>query len=184
MRHFQQIASGVDVLPLVVELYRQPELWNQHQARTVGEGPFRGTDDIWVRFRPWTELVERESFLEPFTPIFYPAWTALPHLRPLVFGLMNRLEAVQLGAVFITRVPAGGQVALHDDDNGCWHAKFFGTKAYLPLESNPQCYSTCGDEKVVMQVGEAWLFNNLVPHSTVNEGETDRMTLIVCMRCE
>ena len=39
--------------------------------------------------------------------MFYPAWHALPHLRPIVFGLMARLEAVQLGGVLITRVPAG-----------------------------------------------------------------------------
>jgi len=35
-----------------------------------------------------------------------------------------------------------------------------------------------------MQVGEAWLFDNLKMHSTVNEGGTDRVTLIVSLRVE
>jgi len=183
MRYFQQIAAGVEVLPLVMDLYRNPGLWNQHTARTGGAGSFEGTDDIWVRFRAPGELIDRKSYAEPFTLTWYPAWHALPHLRPIVFGLMARLEAVQLGGVLITRVPPGGQVAPHDD-RGRWHPEWFATKAYLPLASNDRCYSTCGNERVTMRVGEAWLFDNLQTHSTVNEGETDRVTLIVSMRVE
>jgi hypothetical protein len=183
MRNFQQIATGIDVLPLVLELYRQPELWNQHNARTGGDGSFAGTDDIWVRFRDPGELTSAAAFSEPFTPVFYPAWHALPHLRPLVFGLMARLEAVQLGGLLITRVPPGCQVLPHDD-RGRWHPEFFKTKAYIPVATNARCYSTCEDERVTMQIGEAWLFDNLKVHSTVNEGDTDRITVIVSMRVE
>lgn len=183
MRYFQQVAANVEMLPLALDLYRQPELWDQHTARTGGAGSFEGTSDIWVRFRDPAELVSREAFAEPFHPVFYNAWHALPHLRPIVFGLMARLEAVALGGVLITRVPAGQQVAPHDD-RGRWHPEFYRTKAYLPLASNDRCYSTCGNERVVMKVGEAWLFDNLETHSTVNEGETDRITLIVSMRVE
>jgi hypothetical protein len=183
MRHFQQIAANVETLPLVLDLYRQPELWDEHPERTGGPGSFVGTSDIWVRFRPRGELTNVESYKEPFTPKFYPAWYLLPHLRPIVFGLMARVEAVALGGILITRVPAGQQVAPHDD-RGRWHPEHYATKAYLPLATNQQCYSTCADERVVMQVGEAWLFDNLKVHSTVNDGETDRVTLIVSMRCE
>jgi hypothetical protein len=183
MRHFMRIASGVEVLPLMLDLYRQPELWDANRARTGGPGSFEGTSDIWIRFRDPTELVSRDSYVEPFVPVFYPAWHALPHLRPIVFGLMARLEAVALGGVLLTRVPGGQQVAPHDD-RGRWHPEHYTVKAYVPLATNPQCYSTCADERVVMQVGEAWLFDNLKTHSTVNDGETDRVTLIVSMRCE
>ena len=94
MRYFQQVAAGVETLPLMLDLYRQPELWDRHTARTGGDGSFKGTSDIWVRFRDPSELVSREAFAEPFHPVFYDAWHALPHLRPIVFGLMARLEAV------------------------------------------------------------------------------------------
>jgi hypothetical protein len=184
VRHFQKIAAGVETLPLMLDLYRQPALWNQHTARTGGAGSFVGTDDIWIRFRAPEELTNREAFAEPHVPVFYPAWHSLPHLRPIVFGLMSRVEAVQLGGVLITRVPAGGQVAPHDD-KGRWHSEFFQTKAYLPLATNPHCYNICGDERVVMATGDAWLFDNLETHSTVNvDGESDRITLIVSMRVE
>jgi hypothetical protein len=183
MRYFHQIAQNIDVLPLAIDLYRQPELWNEHTARTAAEGSFADTDDIWCRFRAPEELTSAAAFAEPFTPVFYPAWYALPHLRPLVFALMTRLEAVQLGGVLITRVPGGCSVKPHDD-RGRWHPEFFRTKAYIPLASNERCYSTCADERVTMRVGEAWLFDNLQTHSTVNNGDTDRITLIVSMRCE
>lgn len=183
MRHFQQIAAGVDVLPLLLDLYRQPELWNAHTARTAGAGPHSAVDDIWCRFRAFPDLTSPASYDEPFTPVMYPAWSALPHLRPLVFSLMARLEAVQLGGILITRVSAGCQVAPHDD-RGRWHPEFFRTKVYLPLASNDHCWNTCDDESVCMRAGEAWLFDNLKMHSTVNDGESDRVTLIVAMRCE
>jgi hypothetical protein len=183
MRHFQQIAQGVDVMPLQLDLYRQPGLWNERPARTSPGGWFDGTDDIWLRFREPSELVSREAFAEPFTPVFYPAWHALPHVRPLVFDIMRRVEAVQLGGILITRVPAGGLVAPHDD-RGRWHPEFFATKAYAPILTNDRCISTCGNERVVMRTGDVWLFNNLETHSTVNDGETDRVTLIVSMRVE
>ena len=183
MSRFVQIAANVELLPLALDLYRQPELWNQHTARTAGVGSFTDTDDIWVRFREPAELTSPASYAEPFVPVFYPAWHALPHLRPIVFGLMARVEAVQLGGILITRVPAGKQVAPHDD-RGRWHPEHFRTKAYIPIATNMLCYSVCDGEQIVMKVGEAWLFDNLRTHSTVNEGETDRITLIVSMRCE
>lgn len=183
MRYFQQIAAGVDVLPVAIDLYRQPELWNQHRARTRDDGYFAGTDDIWLRFRDPAELVSREAFCEPHIPMFYPAWHMLPHVRPIVFGVMARLEATQLGGVLMTRVPAHCQVAPHDD-RGRWHPEYFATKAYVPIATNAACYSTCGDERVTMQLGEVWLFDNLSTHSTVNDGDTDRITLIISMRCE
>jgi len=184
MREFHQVAAGIDIQPLLCELYRQPELWNQHTARTAGGvGPHGEVDDIWVRFRAREELTCMASYAEPFAPVFYPAWHALPHLRPIVFGLMARLEAVQLGGVLITRVPPGRQVAPHDD-RGRWHPEWFTTKAYVPLMSNERCINTCGDEVLCMRPGDAWLFDNLKTHSTVNDGDTDRVTLIVSMRCE
>ena len=184
MRHFQQIAAGVDVLPLLLAMHRQPELWNTHTARTAGgQGPHGAVDDIWVRFRDPAALTTQEAFAEPFQPVMYPAWFALPQLRPIVFPLMARLEAVQLGGILITRVPPGEQVLPHDD-RGRWHPEYFTTKIYLPLMSNDRCVNTCAGESVVMRVGEAWTFDNLKVHATINDGVEDRISLIVSLRCE
>lgn len=183
MRHFLKIASGIETLGVLLDLSLHPELWNQHADRTRGDSPHREVDDVWVRFRPYGDLTTPESFGEPFVPAFYPAWTALPHLRPIVFGLMARCEAVQLGGVLITRVPAGCQVSPHDD-RGRWHPEFFTTKIYVPLVTNPECFNTCAEDRVVMMQGEAWVFDNLKLHSTVNNGDSDRVTLIISLLVE
>lgn len=171
------------MLPLTLALYRQPELWDQHTARTEGDSPHKSVSDIWVRFRDPQQLVSAESYAEMFVPMMYPAWHALPQLRPLTLSLMARLEAVQLGIVLITRVPPGCQVEPHHD-RGRWAAEFFNVKVAIPLATNPDCHNTCEDERVTMRIGDVWLFENQCIHSTVNDGETDRITLLLSLRCE
>ena len=183
MRYFAQVAAGLDVGPLLWSLHRQPELWDRDRARTEGDGPFTGTSDIWCRFRDPAHLSGAVSYAEMFSPTFYDAWHKLPALRPLVFGLMARLEAVQLGLVLLTRVPPGQAVKPHHD-RGRWAAEFFGAKVAVVLAGNDRCINTCEDEAVTMAPGSAWLFENQVMHATINDGDSERVTLIVTMRCE
>lgn len=37
---------------------------------------------------------------------------------------------------------------------------------------------------VVANVGDAWLFNNLVEHATINDGDAARISLIVTFRTD
>lgn len=134
-----------------------------------------------MRFRPIAELTSPEKFREPHFAEFYPAWHALPSLQPIVFDLMAKVQAVYLGGILITRISPGGKILPHDDI-GSWHAEYHDCKVYVPLQANAQCVNHCLDESVVMQAGQAWIFNNLLTHSVDNDGETNRITAIVCMR--
>nr|WP_277397728.1 aspartyl/asparaginyl beta-hydroxylase domain-containing protein [Paraburkholderia sp. Ac-20347] len=106
----------------------------------------------------------------------------MPQVRPIVFGLMARVEGTRLGGVMITKIPPGGSVKPHCDDN--WHVHHYNTKLYVVLESNPQCWNRVEDERVAMAPGEVWYFDNTKEHEVVNEGDTDRTTLVICIRCE
>lgn len=184
MRHFLKLFDGIDVLPALVQLQEWPELWDAYTPRTESEAsPHHGVSDIWLRYRPRDELTEPGKFIEPHFPAWWPAWSKLPALRPIVFGLMSRCEATALGGVFITRIPPGGEVKPHDDAYS-WHAQHYATKAYVVLAGNGRVINSCLDEEVVMQPGTAWTFNNLVTHGVRNEGDSDRITLIVAMRRE
>lgn len=172
------------MVPTLLALQRHPELWDAHTARTEGGvGPHGAVSDIWVRFRDPHELNNPAAYAQSFTPVFYPAWAALPSLRPIVFGLMARLEAVALGGVLITRVPAGQAVQPHND-RGRWHPEYYRTKVYLPLASNPRCINTCEREAKVFAAGDVFSFDNLLEHATINEGDSERITLIISLRCE
>lgn len=185
MKNFLQIADGVDVTPLLLAIKQHPELWNQFSIRKTTTGtPHTEMSDIWVRYRPFEEFdpANPKAFLEAHFPVWYPAWHALPQLRPIVFGMMARMEATHLGGILITRIPPGGKIAPHVDRG--WHPEFMNCKLYLPLMTNESCWFRVEDERVTMKTGDIWWLDNTKEHEIVNEGETERMTLIVCMRRE
>lgn len=183
MKHFLKIAEGLNIAPALEQLAAQPRLWGQKTARTAIEGsPHRQTQDIWLRFRPIQELTSREAYGEPHFAVFWPAWHLLPGLHPIVFSIMAKVGAVYLGGILMTRIPAGGAVLPHIDHG--WHPTFNNTKAYVILKANPQCFNRCEDETVVMQPGEAWLFNNQVIHSVENQGDDERIAMVITMRVE
>jgi hypothetical protein len=184
MRHFHLITTGIDVLPLAMALKLQPELWNQHNQRKEFENTsHKGTSDIWVRYNdPKNLALGYDQYTSEHDSVWHPAYYQLPQLRPIIFSLMARMEAVRLGGVLITKIPAGGRVLPHADKG--WHPEYYNVKLYVPIEANPRCVNRCEDEKVAMAPGDCWYFNNLVEHEVVNDGLEDRITLIICMRCE
>ncbi len=185
MKYFQQIASGIDVTPLALALARQPELWNEHPQRKEYEfTAHAGTSDIWIRFNDPAKLatMDYRAYTEEHDAVWFPAYAKLPQLRSIIFDLMARCEAVRLGGILITKIPPGGRVLPHADTG--WHPMYYNTKIYVPILSNPRCVNRVMDERVAMAPGEAWYFNNTVEHEVTNDGDSDRITLIVCMRCE
>lgn len=183
MKHLQKIASGVDVLPLLLAVKQHPELWDQFTPRKIApESPHTAMQDIWVRYNDIRNFADGDlsRFNDPHYPVWYPAYDALPQIRPIIFGLMARVEAVQLGGVLITKIPPGGRIESHVDRG--WHVEHYNTKLYVVLQSNPQCLNRVEDEVVSMQAGEVWYFDNTREHEVVNNGDDDRITLIVCTR--
>lgn len=178
MRNFLHLGN-IDPVPAMLELQRQPELWNQRTARrTYADTPHATTDDIWVR---WIEEDALDNN-QPRELCFLNPWYRLPALRPIVFPLMAKAQAVQLGGIFITRIPPGEGVAPHVDQG--WHANWFNTKVFVALQSNPDCLNVVERDLVRMKSGECWAFRNTVVHEITNGGNDDRIAVIVCMRCE
>lgn len=178
MRHFQYIGP-IDPMGVMIELQRQPDLWNKNEARrTFESSPHSETDDIWLR---WVTTDDLDNG-KPRDLAFLQPWYAIPSARAIVFALMTRVQAIQLGAIFITRIPPGGQVKPHVDFG--WHANWFNTKVYVALQTNPDCVNYAEDEQVAMKAGDCWQFRNTVRHSVINAGGDDRISLIVAMRCE
>jgi hypothetical protein len=182
MRHFQQLAAGIDTLPLLLALHRHSALWDQFASRTGHpESPHRDASDIIARCeRPEDGWPRREC-------VPYPAWYALPQLRPHIFALMARVEGLRLGRVLITRLPPGTQIYPHADIGT--HALHYDTEPYYAryhtLLQNPRgCLFHCGDESVYMEPGSCWTFNNALEHCVTNDGDADRISLIIDIHSE
>lgn len=184
MQNFRIIREGIDVAPLRAQIEAHPEIWNERTNRTGFEGsPFAGSSDAWLRYRAPEELTETKSFKEPHWSANYPAWAALPAAQEIVFDLMWWARATHLGGVLLTKIPPGGKILPHDD-RGSWHASAMNLKIYVPVMANDRCVNHCGGESLVIRVGQAVEFNNLITHSVENNGETDRVTLICCFRAD
>lgn len=183
MKYFDRVFEGLDVAPILAELDAQPDLWDAHRARTlVADGPMAGTSDVWLRYFPQEVLRQPKDFLaEGPRMVFYPAWDRLPALHEVTHTLMHFCRGVELGGCLISRIPPGGEVGTHTD-GAAWSARFYNRKFYIPLRANDQCLNVTLDETVVMRPGEIWQFDNLVPHSVHNGGETERLNLIISIR--
>lgn len=171
----------VDVTGVNLGLSRHPELWDQFSLRKDCLDPHKAMHDIWVRYND-IQLFKGDlaSWNGPHFPIWYPAWHLIPELRPIVMGLFQRYSGTHLGGILITKIPAGKRIEAHTDSS--WHAKFYTTKLYVVLQGNDRCVNRVLTERVAMKTGEVWYFNNNVDHDVINDGDTDRITLIVCMR--
>lgn len=182
MSAFLRLAHGVDTMPILLDLRRSPHLWDRNTTRkTYPNTPHAAMSDIWVRFRPARDVISLESHKEEYRCEFWPAWRDLPALRPLVFNLMARVAAVELGSILITRLRPGGEILPHSDRGG-WAPEFYNTKCHVTLAG--QSLSTCGDDVVTMVQGDVFTFDNLLEHSIKNSGDCDRIVCIVSMRCE
>lgn len=184
MSQFHKLAEGINVQPLIDALVANPGLWDSHTSRKDDpESPHKQMSDIIVRYNdPALLNGARAAWNGPHIPVMWPAWHALHALRDVIYSLVAFLRPMHVGAVLITRIPPGGRIETHIDAG--WHAEYHNTKVYLPIKANDDCVNTCLDERAVMRAGELWTFNNLVPHGVENNGDSERITLIVCMRTE
>jgi len=177
MRNFLLLAQNIDVMPLLMAIQRQPELWDQNTLRTTHpQTPHTRVSDIWLRFNELPAPGEEARILDEHESIWYPAIHALPQARPLIFGLMARVEGERLGRCLITRLAPGCKIDPHVD--GGSHAAYY-ERYHIVLQSRPGSVFRCGDETVHMAVGDVWWFDNSIEHEIVNNSDDDRIHLIV-----
>lgn len=178
MKHFQRLASNVDCLPILHQLQRQPELWDENKLRTTyPNSPHREASDILVFFNVLNGIdVANDKEVIP-----YNAWHRVPALRPLVMALMAQTGAVRLGRVIITRLEPGRQIYEHKDQGA--PAEYF-ERYQVALLSLPGVQFNIADESVGFKSGEIWHINNKETHSVINNSADDRIAMIVDLRIE
>lgn len=180
MKNFLLVASGIDVLPLLHAIQRQPDLWDRDRLRTTHPGtPHTEVSDIWLRFNALPKDGEEAKILDEHESINYPAMFALPEARPLIFGMMARLSAERLGRCLITKLKPGGRIAPHVD--GGSHAAYYD-RYHIVLQAFPGSVFRAGDETVQMRPGEVWWFDNSAEHEVINNGSDDRIHLLIDLR--
>jgi len=181
MSRFVQLASGIDVVPVLLDLNRAADLWDQNPERRLYPGtPHSAMRDVTVRYMLEADVSMETRRLE-HRNVFWPAWHRLPALRPMVFALMTRVQAVELGSILITKLPPGKMIEPHSD-KGNWAPEYYNTKCHITLAGS--ALVRCEDDAATFGAGSIWTFDNLLTHSIENVGLCDRIVAIVSMRCE
>ena len=179
MRNFVQLASGVDVQPLLLAVTRQRGLFNQHPFRTApAQSPHREVDDLIVRAQPL-----REGWPDRRECVGYPAWTALPQVQSPVYAILARVQGLRLGRVVITALAPGKQIYPHADygprEAGYQDHEAYWSRFHLVLQADAGSVFQCGEELVHMAPGELWWFDGGQQHAVWNDGQVERVHLLV-----
>lgn len=183
--HFLKIAQNLDVIPLLLAIRQQPGIWGRSFRTTFPESPHREMLDAILRVQvPEKSDDGRECF-------WTPQWACLPQARALVYGLMSRVEGERLGRVLLTWAVEKSQIYPHRDigpkESGHYDSEPYWSRFHVPLETNPGCTFTCGEdgeeETVHMEVGSAWWFNSALMHRCANNGQGNRIHLIIDVHC-
>lgn len=185
MNNFLSIGQ-INPIPALLQLKRNPQLWDLYTDRRDAYGdlnPHVGVSDLYVRYRDRSEFDgDWDKFRGPHEPVWYPAADLLPAIKDIAFEIMHMVRGERLGAVILTRIPAGGEVAPHIDR--FWNAETFNTKVMVSLESHPD-QALCYEEGFYSAIpGECVWFRNDVLHWVKNNSPIDRITLIVCTQTD
>lgn len=177
MRNFLKLAQGVNIMPLLHAIQRQPELWNQNNLRReYPTSSHTEVDDIWLRF----SNAEPQNIINDFDAINFPAWDKLPQAHQIIFDLMRTVEATRLGRVLITRLPPGKCIAKHVDNGK--YAEYYD-RYHIALCNLPGANFRAGSDVICPHAGDVYWFNRLVEHEVINHSNDDRITMIVDIRC-
>jgi hypothetical protein len=180
--NFRLIADNFNIAPLRERLQKNPELFGLYDFRgTAYDSPHTKMRDIWVRYNdvlPFLEKGDMAGFADEHEPVWYPVATQMPEVFPIVTELMERVQAKRLGGVLITKVPPGGGIDPHVDRG--WHAEYYD-KYYVPILNSPGATFNFPDGAIAPNDGEVYWFRNDVPHWVINDSQTDRIAMIVCI---
>lgn len=186
MRNFYRIGQGLDVVPLMAAIARQPDLWREDTyLRDHPQGPTGDIDSIILRFpKQIVAATEHEPeqhllTIDQHESVNTPSYDQLPEARPLVMNLMSYVGGTRLGRVIINRIRPGGQIPAHKD--AAPHCDYY-ERHHIVLQSSPGVDFRCEDEHAYMATGEVWWFNNALEHSVVNNSATSRIHLIIDVR--
>lgn len=186
MKNFQQIVSGMDILPLLLAIKRRPELWKEDTyLRDYPQGPFKQIESIMLRFPAKSvheteqELADHLSQYDQHENIDYPAYARLPEARSLVMGLMARVDGERLGRVMINKIAPGGVIYPHVDTKS--HTDYY-SRFHIVLQSQSGVLFRAGDEQIYMPTGSIWWFDNSQEHEVINNSADDRIHMIVDIR--
>jgi len=95
---------------------------------------------------------------------------------PAVKYVLNYLQC-DIMSVRLLRLSSGSAIKRHTDPELAFERG--EARLHIPIITNPKVEFNVNGIRVVMKEGECWYINANLPHSVANNGETDRIHLVV-----
>ncbi len=164
-------------LPILFEAYRlqqaiqllAAEAWNLH----FQEKHYNGN---------WKSLALRSPKGDPSNPFLIAEFagdygdTPLLHSTPYLQDVLQQFKCPLL-SVRLLKLEAGAQVHEHKDADLCFESG--QVRLHIPVQTHDKVRFWLQGEPVIMNTGECWYINVNLPHALANEGETDRIHLVI-----
>jgi hypothetical protein len=182
VKNFLQLAAGVDTMPVLLALQRQPALWNADRFRTTYPNtPHAEADDILLRYSDPAKCNTVDTVIGDDRLIWHEGAAVLPW-QPIVFDLMRRVGAYALDRLLITRLLPGRRIHPHADDVGPYVHDPERSRYIVALQGLPGATYRVGDETVVPLSGQVWWFDATTQHEALNNSADDRIYMLVDLR--
>lgn len=155
--------GAVDVAGLTAHLLSLPEsAWQENTYRQDTFSVHRRTQSIVLKFDAHTA----RELLDTFRPF----------LADLFHKIKEHFGEYTIQKLMFARLPSDCSIPKHIDS-----APIFDDthRLHVPLQTNDNVIFTVGGEHVVMSENNLYEINNKRPHSVANNGDTDRIHLII-----
>lgn len=187
LKNFAELASGWDVSSLSRQIQEHEGLFVGRKDVKEGDGGYSHKDAevILVRYGevPADVATNEKSFKkmsDDLAAFNREPWKLFTELRPLVYRLMELVQATHLGGIGIVRLAPGAVIGSHYDTG---KAVDFYQRFHIVVSGPENCWFICGEgddeERVEMLTGSAWWFDSLKLHGVRNESNEPRISISI-----
>jgi len=158
------IREGILTLP--------PSLWQSEDTAKPNKFEQLGrTEHIVFRFV--------KDYDKHWETLSYPIWDEWKSRLQPVMDQATKAYGYKKGdfsRVMLAKLPPHSKIALHIDPYG---SSYFTHKIHVPIQTNPDVEFIVGRTRYHFEEGYAYEVNNKAIHGGVNNGDTDRINLII-----
>ncbi len=174
-----RVDINFDVDKLLSEL-ESCEHFGDVRLRNCSGSPHGQMTDIWVRYQDLAPFLSGERPMHEIVDKHDSEWLYdIPEVNRIADKLYEHVNGVQMGAVLITKLPAGGKIEPHTDSG--WHAANYD-KYFIPIKNEVGANFCWDDMEIKPDAGECWKFNNGRTHWVNNDSSSERIAMIICIR--
>lgn len=155
------------------------DMWGEYPQRGCDGSPHEEMTDIWVRFNDPKQFIDSGDWSTCCDPHISVWLKDIPIVKDICSALIGFTGGTQLGSVLITKLPPGGNILPHTDDN--WHSNYYD-KYFIPIQNNKGASFCFGSGYIMPNTGEVWAFRNDVEHWVNNDSNIDRIAMIINIR--